>query len=42
MIKISEMIEKAKQSGYDETNAESKICQDLILLLIAKVNIIAM
>lgn len=36
MIKISEMIEKAKQSGYDETNAESKVCQDLILLLIAK------
>lgn len=36
MIKISDMIEKAKQSGYDETNAEAKVCQDLILSLISQ------
>ena len=36
MIKIAEMIEKAKQSGYDETNAEAKVCQDLMLSLISQ------
>ena len=36
MIKILDMIEKAKQSGYDETNAESKVSQDLILSLISQ------
>lgn len=34
MIKIIDMIDKAKQSGYDETNAEAKVCQDIILMLI--------
>lgn len=36
MVRIFDMIEKAKRSGYDETNAESKVCQDLILLLISQ------
>lgn len=36
MIKIAEMIDKAKESGYDETNAEAKVCQDLILALISQ------
>lgn len=36
MIKISEMIRNAKGSGYDETNAEAKVCQDLILALISQ------
>ena len=36
MIKIYDMIEKAKESGYDETNAEAKVCQDLILSLISQ------
>lgn len=35
MIKIADMIDKAKESGYDETNAEAKVCQDLILALIS-------
>ena len=35
MIKIAEMIDKAKESGYDETNAEVKVCQELILSLIS-------
>lgn len=38
MIKISNMIDKAKESGYDETNAEAKVCQDLILALISQSN----
>ena len=36
MIKIYDMIEKAKEAGYDETNAEAKVCQDLILSLISQ------
>ncbi len=36
MIIISDMIGKAKQAGYDETNAEAKVCQDLILSLISQ------
>ena len=36
MIKISDLIEKAKKEGYNEANAESKACQDIILSLIAK------
>lgn len=35
MIKIVDMIDKAKQYGYDEINAEAKVCQDIILTLIA-------
>ncbi|MBO5019187.1 MAG: nucleotidyl transferase AbiEii/AbiGii toxin family protein [Clostridia bacterium] len=35
MIKIIEMIDRAKQFGYDETNAEAKVCQDIILTLIS-------
>lgn len=35
MIRIIDMIDKAKQSGYDETNAEAKVCQDIILTLIS-------
>lgn len=36
MIQIAKMIEKAKQSGYDEINAEAKVCQSLMLLLISQ------
>lgn len=36
MIKIIDMINKAKESGYDEANAESKVCQDIILMLISQ------
>ncbi len=36
MVKIADMIDKAKESGYDEINAEAKVCQDLILVLISK------
>lgn len=36
MIKIIDMINKAKDDGYDEANAESKVCQDIILLLISQ------
>ena len=35
MIKIIDMIDKAKKFGYDETNAEAKVCQDIILTLIS-------
>ena len=34
MIRIADMIDKAKESGYDEINAEAKVCQELILALI--------
>lgn len=36
MISIPELIEKAKATGYDEANAESKVCQDIILALISQ------
>ena len=36
MIKIFDLIEKAKTEGYNEANAEAKACQDIILSLIAK------
>lgn len=36
MIKINDMIQKAKAEGYDEANAEAKVCQDLVLFLISK------
>ena len=36
MIKITDMIDSAKQAGYDEANAEAKVCQDLILILISQ------
>ena len=36
MIKIADMIDKAKASGYDEINAEAKVSQDLILTLISQ------
>ena len=38
MIKITDMIDKAKQTGYNEANAEAKVCQDIILSLISKSN----
>lgn len=38
MIKIYELINNAKQSGYNEANAEAKVCQDIILSLISKCN----
>jgi len=34
MIKIADMIDKAKESGYDEINVEAKVCQELILAFI--------
>ena len=36
MIKIDEMIQTAKSAGYNETTAEAKVCQDIILLLISQ------
>ena len=38
MIKILELVNKAKKQGYDEANAEAKVCQDIILALISKCN----
>ena len=36
MIKINEMIDNAIKEGYQETDAEAKVCQDIILTLISK------
>ena len=36
MIQIAEMIKKAKTEGYDEANAEAKVCQDIVLMLISQ------
>ena len=36
MLQIAEMIEKAKTEGYNEANAEAKVCQDIVLMLISK------
>lgn len=36
MIQIAEMIKKAKAEGYDEANAEAKVCQDIVLMLISQ------
>ena len=36
MIDIYELIEKAKTAGYSEENAQSKVCQDIVLSLIAQ------
>ena len=33
---IATMIDKAKENGYNEANAEAKVCQDIILSLISK------
>lgn len=38
MIKIYELVETAKQNGYNQINAEAKVCQDIILSLIARSN----
>lgn len=39
MIKISEMVQRAKADGYDEANAEAKVCQDVILYLISRTSL---
>lgn len=39
MIKINDMIHRAKSEGYDEANAEAKVCQDIVLLLISKTSL---
>lgn len=36
MIQIAEMIQKAKAEGYNEANAEAKVCQDIVLSLISQ------
>ena len=36
MIQIAEMIQKAKAEGYNEANAEAKVCQDIVLTLISQ------
>lgn len=36
MIQIAEMIKKAEAEGYDEANAEAKVCQDIVLMLISQ------
>lgn len=38
MIKISELVDIAKQNGYNEANAEAKVSQDIILSLISRSN----
>lgn len=38
MVKILELVENAKQNGYNETNAQAKVCQDIILSLISRSN----
>lgn len=35
-MNINEQIEKIKREGYNEANAEAKLCQDIILQLISK------
>ncbi len=39
MIQLAEMIKKAKAEGYDEANAEAKVCQDIILMLISQTSL---
>ncbi len=39
MLQIAQMIQKAKAEGYDEANAEAKVCQDIILLLISQTSL---
>ena len=36
MIRINDMIARARAEGYNEASAEAKVCQDIILLLISK------
>ena len=36
MINILELISKEKAKGYSEANAESKVCQDIVLLALSK------
>lgn len=36
MLKIKDMILRTKAEGYDEANAEAKVCQDIVLFLISK------
>ena len=36
MINIADHAEKVKQEGYNEENAEAKLCQDIVLYLISK------
>lgn len=38
MLKILDLVENAKQNGYNEANAEAKVCQDIILSLISRSN----
>lgn len=39
MLRILEMVEKSKSEGYNETFAEAKVSQDLILSMISKSNL---
>ena len=32
MLKINDMIQRAKAEGCDEVNAEAKVCQEIFLL----------
>ena len=36
MINISDLVQKAKQKGYKEEQAEALVCQDIILFLLSK------
>ena len=38
-MEIYELVEQAKSEGYNEANAESKVCQDIILNLISHSNL---
>lgn len=39
MLQIAEMIKKAKAEGYNEANAEAKVCQDIVLMLISQTSL---
>ena len=38
MLRIFDLVENAKQNGYNEANAEAKVCQDIILSLVSRSN----
>ena len=39
MLKINDLVQRAKAEGYNEANAEAKVCQDIVLLLISKTSL---
>ena len=39
MLKINDLVQRAKAEGYNEANAEAKVCQDIVLLLISRTSL---